>query len=151
MHKRVVKNKRVVDRPFASDFHPPHPRRSFVQASFVLQGVCRRPMCAKKENTYIDVCVHFPGPRQWSWPFVGVGFVGICGSGGALVVEVMFVLGVVVFNCASVFLVVVVIVGAFVVLCLVDVLLGVVVVVRGVVGEERGIGFGQKSAGGGGW
>ncbi len=70
---------------------------------------------------------------------------------GALVVVVMFVLGVVVFNCASVFLVVVVIVGAFVVLCLVDVLLGVVVVVRGVVGEERGIGLGQKSAGGGGW
>ena len=62
----------------------------------------------------------------------------------------MFSFGVVVFNCVSVFLVVVVIVGAFVVLCLVDVLLGVVVVVRGVVGEERGIGFGQKSAGGGG-
>ena len=72
------------------------------------------------------------------------------GSGGALVVVAMFVLGVVVFNCVSVFLVVV-IVGAFAVLCLVDVLLGVVVVVRGVVGEERGIGFGQKSAGGGGW
>ncbi len=64
-------------------------------------------MC--KKNIFIDVCVHFPGPRQWSWPFVGVVFVVICGSGGALVVVVMFVLGVVVFNCVSVLLVVVVV------------------------------------------